>query len=64
MSCSAGVCAPTVTDAMLNVTDLENLLASGNVSVVTTNERQRSGEQYRRYRNRSVLVERREHGYT
>ena len=62
MSCSAGVCAPTATDAVLNVTDLENLLASGNVSVVATNERQRSGEQYRRYP--SVFVERREHAYT
>jgi|SRR5579871_2466544 len=37
MSCSGGVCAPTATDAVLNVTDLENLLAAGSVSVVTTN---------------------------
>ena len=37
MSCSGGVCAPTATDAVLNVTDLENLLAAGNVDVVTTN---------------------------
>jgi len=37
MSCSTGVCAPTATEAVLNVTDLENLLAAGNVSVVTTN---------------------------
>lgn len=36
MSCSAGVCAPTATDAVLNVTDLKNLLASGNVEVTTT----------------------------
>lgn len=37
MSCSGGVCAPTATDAVLNVTDLETLLASGSVSIVTTN---------------------------
>jgi hypothetical protein len=37
MSCSAGVCVPTATDAVLNVTDLENFLASGNVKVATTN---------------------------
>src|SRR5690242_12081796 len=37
MSCSGGVCAPTATDAVLNVTDLENLLASASVSVVTAN---------------------------
>jgi hypothetical protein len=37
MSCVGGVCAPTKTRAVLNVTDLENLLASGNVRVVTTN---------------------------
>jgi hypothetical protein len=36
MSCSGDVCAPTATDAVLNVTDLENLLASGNVEVTTT----------------------------
>jgi hypothetical protein len=36
MTCSGGVCAPTATDATLNVTDLENLLASGNVVVTTT----------------------------
>jgi hypothetical protein len=36
MSCSAGVCAPTATDAVLNATDLENLLASGNLTVTTT----------------------------
>jgi len=37
MSCSGGFCAPTKKDAVLNVTDFENLLASGNVTVVTTN---------------------------
>jgi hypothetical protein len=36
MTCSGGVCAPTATDATLNVGDLENLLASGNVQVTTT----------------------------
>ncbi len=33
--CSAGVCTPTHQGAVLNVTDLEALLASGNVSVTT-----------------------------
>jgi len=36
MSCSNGVCAPTETDAVLNVDDLETLLASGNIKVTTT----------------------------
>jgi hypothetical protein len=36
MSCTNGVCAPTAKDAVLNVTDLENLLASGNVTIMTT----------------------------
>jgi len=36
MECAAGVCGPTAVDAVLNVTELENLLASGNVSIVTT----------------------------
>jgi hypothetical protein len=36
MSCSAGVCAPTAADAVLNATDLEGLLASGNVEITTT----------------------------
>src|SRR5689334_221156 len=36
MTCSSGVCAPTSADAVLNVTDLESLLASGNVTVTTT----------------------------
>jgi hypothetical protein len=35
MSCSAGVCSPTAVDAVLNVNDLENLLASGDVDVTT-----------------------------
>jgi len=36
MTCSAGVCAPTAVDAVLNVQDLEALLASGNTTVTTT----------------------------
>lgn len=36
MNCSGGVCEPTETDAVLNVNDLENLLASGSVTVTTT----------------------------
>jgi len=36
MSCSGGVCQPTASDAVLNVSDLESLLASGNVEVTTT----------------------------
>jgi hypothetical protein len=34
--CSGGICAPTAKDAVLNVGDLETLLASGNVTVTTT----------------------------
>ena len=33
--CSAGVCTPTHKGAVLNVTDLENLLAASNVQVTT-----------------------------
>ena len=36
MSCSNGVCAPTASNAVLNVSDLENLLVSGNVEVTTS----------------------------
>ncbi len=36
MTCSGGVCAPTATNAVLNVHDLERLLASGNAEVTTT----------------------------
>jgi hypothetical protein len=36
MSCSSGICAPTAKKAVLNVTDLETMLASGNVTVTTT----------------------------
>jgi hypothetical protein len=36
MTCSGGICAPTATNAVLNVHDLERLLTSGNVQVTTT----------------------------
>lgn len=36
MTCTGGVCTPTATNAVLNVSDLETLLASGNVEVTTT----------------------------
>ena len=36
MNCSGGVCSPTATKAVLNVGDLQNMLASGNVEVITT----------------------------
>jgi hypothetical protein len=35
MSCAAGVCSPTAAKAVLNATDLANMLASGDVKVVT-----------------------------
>jgi hypothetical protein len=44
MVCSAGVCSPTATDAVLNVSDLENLLASGGVSVTTTGSGVQAGD--------------------
>ena len=37
MSCSAGVCTPTAPKAVLNVGDLTNMLASGDLSVQTGN---------------------------
>ena len=36
MNCSAGVCAPTQNDAILNAADLEKLLESGATAVTTT----------------------------
>ena len=36
MSCSNSVCAPTAKKAVLNVTDLESLLAGGDTTVTTT----------------------------
>ncbi len=38
MSCSNGVCSPTATTAVLNAGDLQTLLASGNMAVVTTGQ--------------------------
>ena len=38
MSCTAGVCTPLSEDAVLNLTDLENLLAAGNVTISTTGQ--------------------------
>lgn len=35
MNCSAGVCAPTAKNAVLNTTDLANMLATSDVKVVT-----------------------------
>src|SRR5579862_9481667 len=35
ISCSNGICAPTAASALLNVSDLETMLASGDVSVTT-----------------------------
>jgi hypothetical protein len=35
MNCSGGVCTPTAKNADLNATDLANMLASGDVKVVT-----------------------------
>lgn len=36
MACSGGICAPTATNAVLNVADLEKLLESGPATVTTT----------------------------
>jgi hypothetical protein len=36
INCANGLCAPTGSEAVLNVGDLENLLTSGNVTVTTT----------------------------
>jgi hypothetical protein len=36
ITCSGGLCAPTAADAVLNVQDLEAMLASGNATVTTT----------------------------
>lgn len=35
MSCNINACAPTQTDAVLNVTDLNNMLATGDVTIFT-----------------------------
>jgi hypothetical protein len=44
MSCLGGVCSPTAKNAILNVTDLENLLATGNVEVTTTGSGVQAGD--------------------
>ncbi len=36
MSCAGGICSPTKTNAVLNYSSLESMLASGNVTVTTT----------------------------
>src|SRR5579871_669162 len=36
LTCSGGLCAPTARKAVLNVSDLETMLTSGNVEVTTT----------------------------
>ncbi|MGD0192494.1 MAG: hypothetical protein ABSD74_17285 [Rhizomicrobium sp.] len=36
MSCTAGICSPTSTNAVLNASELQTMLASGNVTVSTT----------------------------
>src|SRR6185437_10842370 len=35
MNCSAGVCSPTAKKAVLNVNDLTNMLAAGDVKIIT-----------------------------
>ena len=37
MNCTGGVCTPTAKDAVLNATDLANMLATSDVKVVTGN---------------------------
>lgn len=44
MSCSGGVCTPTARNAVLNVTDLENLLTSQAVEVTTTGSKVQAGD--------------------
>ena len=36
VSCASGVCSPTASSAVLNVSDLQNMLASGNLEVTST----------------------------
>jgi hypothetical protein len=38
MSCSGGVCSPTAKSAVLNAGDLESMLASGNLTVLTAGQ--------------------------
>ena len=44
MSCAGGICAPTAKTAILNVSDLEGFLASGNVTVTTTGTGVQAGD--------------------
>jgi len=44
MTCGNGVCAPTAKNAVLNVGDLETLLASGDVTVTTTGAGVQAGD--------------------
>jgi hypothetical protein len=44
MACSAGTCLPTAKNAVLNVGDLESLLASGDVTVKTTGSNVEAGD--------------------
>jgi hypothetical protein len=37
MNCNGGVCVPTATNAVLNTADLESMLATGSLSILTTN---------------------------
>ena len=37
MRCTGGVCTPTTANAVLNTTDLANMLATSDVNVVTSN---------------------------
>ena len=39
MNCTGGVCSPTAKNAVLNATDLANMLATVDVKVVTGNRR-------------------------
>jgi filamentous hemagglutinin family protein len=43
-SCSAGVCTPTANDSILNVTTLEDLLATSNVKVTTGSSGSQPGD--------------------
>jgi hypothetical protein len=37
MTCAAGVCSPTAAAAVLSITDVQTMLASGSLAIVTTN---------------------------
>ncbi len=42
MSCSAGICTPTAQNAVLNAGDLQSMLASSDVKIVTGSIARRS----------------------